>query len=623
MNPFGIDQEAIARYFGSGQAAPAAAPAPAPAPVSQADASYWSGAKVANAPTGPVDLGANAFGGPPPPPDLRPPPTPTPAKPKDFDWAVALNSLAGGGSMGDALAAGLPKKPAATAPPPDPLSGQVSSPNEDPSRMMSIAAPTGSAPGAGAPTGGMTYDPRMSEPKPKPSTGGGGGGDFGVGKARKDVYATFPREQGDIQDLASVEKARSDAKAAGMGVIGEDQMAQAARMQEEAENQDRFFTAYGDETNKQLDLVRARQVDTTRLMKDGGTKAAAIIGGLLGGVYQGLNKLSKNPFIDDLNAMISQDIGVQERDIERDIRTVGERKSLLGTMRDVYKDKQLARLQAQNLYYEGFKQQLAAEVAQYDSPAIQARANAAITGVERQQASLKLNDAMQNAARAAAQAAFLRAESQRKFDNYLKFEDMESRRLQALGYDKAPKDGMSPQERFVAMGQDPTTGEAVGFLASNGTEATKTRAQNKSMMEIDALANRVLAVRAEQTAVGRALNNQGMYGVVTPEWQTQVRSLEKQLVGAIKEAQSLGALDNGVERFATPITGNLDSIGGSADERLKELIATNQMRREMLAGSIAGPRARSNGAQIRVDGTGVYATPTNQYGSQGVHREAP
>lgn len=552
----------------------AAPPPPPPAPVMTPAAPPPGG--VDQLPQGIQDKLSTAFGGPPPP-----------ATPTTSEWTGAKP-----------LWAGLPgEKP--------------------PENIVSAPAPGPIGPPAPARTNSI---PEVTVQGRRPAVGGGGGGDFGAGAARRDLYATFGSEKQAISDLATAERAKHDALAAGMAVIGQDRIAEAERRQLEAQHADELFRAHQRDIQDQTDALRQKRVDPTRLFPDAGSKIVALVGGVLGGMYMGLNKLDKNPFLEQMNKDVDRDIALQERELDRQRVGVSEKRNLLRELRDIYKDKDLARAQAKNLYYEGVKEQLAAEAATYDNPAILAKANAAMNGVDRQQAALKLDDAAKKAAAAAAAAAFQRAQEQKAFENQLKLEEAITHRITAERSGHGFKEGQSPRERFVAVSMDPNTKEPLGYLARNATEAGKNQEQVAAVKELIATAERVKAIRAEAGLGGRLLNREPPAGIWTPEWQTKVRADEKQLIGLIKEANRLGALDNGVERFANPIAGSLDSVGSSADVKLDELIAVSKQRLQSHVDAMAGQRARMGQGEDVTFERGVNA-PRNDRGSTGVRRE--
>jgi len=459
-------------------------------------------------------------------------------------------------------------------------------------------------------------------PMPTAAPAGGGGGYVGDGgAARRQLYGTFDTERHALQSLADAEMARADAMAAGMAVIGADRVREAALQEARAANEREILRAYQEDTNRQLDQVKTQRVDPNRLYASTGDRIAAMIGGMLGGLYQGMNKLPNNAFIDQMNKNIDRDIALQERQIDRNMKAVGDRRGILADMRMTYHDEDLARLQAKNLYYEGIKQQLAAQAAQYDSPTIQARADQAINMVDRQQAALKLDEQAKRAAAAAAAAAFARAERQREFENAIKQEEAITHRITANKSGAGHKEGQSPRERFVGVSQD-EYGNPVGYLARGATEATKASQQLAASRELIALAEKAKAIRAEQGFLGRSVVREPISGLYTPKWQTEIRSLENQIVGAIKKSEELGALDNGVERFAKPLAGNLDSYGSSADDRLDTLIEATKTKMEIHNNQLAGQRAVMLPGEEVVQ-TGRANSPENLKGSSGVERKAP
>lgn len=449
----------------------------------------------------------------------------------------------------------------------------------------------------------------------RPADGGGYVGDGGA--ARRDLYSTFPAEKIAMQRLADAEEARSEAMAAGMAVIGADRVREAALQETRAAHEREIMRVYQEDTQRQLDEVRSQTVDPNRLYSDGGSKALAIIGGVLGGIYQGMNKLQSNPFIDQMNRNIDRDIALQEHQLDRNTKAVGERKGILADMRMTYKDEDLARTQAKNLYYEGIKQQLAAQAAQYESPAIQARADQAINIVDRQQAALKLDEQAKRAAAAAAAGALARAEKWREAEFALKQEEAITHRITANRSGVGHKEGQSPRERFVGVAQD-EHGNPTGYLARNATEASKAAGQLASTRELITLAEKAKQIRADEGMLGRATWRDNP--IYSPTWHTNIKSIENQLVGAIKKSEELGALDNGVERFAKPLTGNLDSIGGSADDRLDMLIEAAKTKMSVHTNQLSGQQAVMLPGEEVVQ-TGGANAPKNLKGSTGVNRE--
>lgn len=456
---------------------------------------------------------------------------------------------------------------------------------------------------------------------PARPAGGGGSGDFGSGAARKQLYGTFPAEQRAMQHLADAEMAKADAVAAGMGVIGADRIREAALREARAQHEEEIFRSYQEDTQRQLDEVRQKKVDPNRLYQDGGSVFTAIVGGLLGGLYQGVNKLSSNPFIDQMNRNIDKDIALQERELDRNSKSVDARRGILSDMRNVYKDNDLARVQAKNLYYEGVKEQLQAEAMTYDSPAIAARAAQGINAVERQQAALKLDEAAKKAAAAAAAAAFARAEKQREFENQIKQEEAITHRIAAEKSGAGHKEGQSPNERFVATGKHGDS--ATGYLARSGTDAEKRQTARSAAQTLLGQIDRALEIRSQQGTLGRTLNRNNPDDTIQlykPEWQTQLRSLSPQMLINLKQSGGLGALDKGVQEIGSQIIGDLESRGDVADVRLKELKRSVEEAVKADEEGAGGQHAvKHPGEQIEMEG-GVNA-PSNKRGSTGVDRE--
>lgn len=265
----------------------------------------------------------------------------------------------------------------------------------------------------------------------KTSGGGGPSGPSAYDKANQAFRGTFDQERDATQRGTDAEKSRSALLADGAGNIARQKMDDELIQRVEAQQAAEHFADYQAETQRQIDDVRSQRIQPNRAYADSGSAAIAVFGGVLGGMYQGMNKLQSNPFIDQMNKVIDRDIAAQEHDIATQKGAIGERKGMLADMRTTYKDEALAKLQARNLYYEGAKEQLAAEAATYDSPAIQARADQAIAAINREQAKLDLNEAARKAAAAAAAAGAAEHRRQIDFENQLKLQDTRNKTVTA------------------------------------------------------------------------------------------------------------------------------------------------------------------------------------------------
>lgn len=336
---------------------------------------YYGGAGLSSqAP--PVD-----FSAPPPPPPVAPDPGPASGPPPAIPASFAPPEV-------------LESRP---PPPPAPLMSVMPPPREP---VSFERAPPPATP---------------STPKPVQRVASGPSDAFGVEAARRGLRGTFEGDKEALSANANAEKGRAVVLANGASQIAREKEEDAAIQRLETEEAAKHFKGYSDETQRQIDAVKSTQIGS-RLYQDGGSKALAIIGGIFGGMFQGLNHTASNPFIDQMNKNIDRDIALQEKNLDNRKQAVAERRGVLADMRNSFKDEQLAKLQARNLYYEAFKDQIASEAAQYDSPVIQAKADMAITAVSREQAKLDLEGAIKKAsdARAAAAAQLARQEHLRK-----------------------------------------------------------------------------------------------------------------------------------------------------------------------------------------------------------------
>ncbi len=280
-------------------------------------------------------------------------------------------------------------------------------------------------------------DTRTSSAKPA-ATGKPNPDPFGVKGAQSKYLGTFDTERTAQQAIGAAEAARAGTVAGLRGNLAQQQQEDAVAQANERDLAQRGFDAHMAEAQQQLDEVRNQKIDPNRLMKTDGMGLMAIIGGLFGGLYMGLNKLDHNPFLDDLNKKIDRDIAAQEKDIDNAHRDVGDRMNLLREQRATFKDNELAKLQTRQLMYEATRNSIEAEAAKYDQPIVAARAQQAISVLDREQAKtdLSIKEAAQRTAlaQAAAQSARDRAMQ------------LEQRKQFSETYDKNIAAGMSPAQ---------------------------------------------------------------------------------------------------------------------------------------------------------------------------------
>lgn len=397
-------------------------------------------APPAPAPAGPVDAGAYYNYAPPPDEPLFGPPAapPAPARP-----VGAQLSQTGDPHNGPIPLTGKPAAalafPDGPAPNPEPFGPPA------PDQRITAVVNTG----GGAPSDDREFAAHkhlLATKKSAPSGGGSANPDpYGVKGAQKKFLGTFDEERDALKAGATAEGDRAGAMAGMRQDLARQQQEDAAIHAHEQELAQSGFDAHMGEVQRQLDAVREQKIDPGRLMHGDGMGALAVIGGLFGGLYMGLNKLDHNPFLDDLNKQIDRDIAVQEKNIDGARRDVSDRMNLLREQRATFKDNELAKLQSRQLMYEATKQSIEAKAADYDQPIVQARAQQAISGIDRAQSQVDMQikeAAMRSAqAQAAAGAAQLRAQQ------------LEMRKAFGDTYEKNIAAGMAPAQAESEAGR--------------------------------------------------------------------------------------------------------------------------------------------------------------------------
>jgi hypothetical protein len=295
---------------------------------------------------------------------------------------------------------------------------------------------------------------------PLPSQQGGGAPRGGGGKpAGPSEYSrgmaglrgTYDKDKVATQEEADAQVARANVNAVGAAALAQQKIDDQLAQQVEAADAARRFGDYSAETQKQIDDVRAQKFNPNERYADTGSALMAIVGGVLGGMYQGLNKLEKNPFIEQMNKNLDRDFAVFESNLRTQKEGIGERRHLLAEMRATYKDEATAKLQAKNLYYEGAKEAIAAQAAGFDSPTIQARADQAINALSREQSKLDIQEALRKAAMAAAAAAAAEARRERDFKHRLELDEHARKWADTqISADKTRREGGKEHKAAVA-----------------------------------------------------------------------------------------------------------------------------------------------------------------------------
>ena len=263
--------------------------------------------------------------------------------------------------------------------------------------------------------------------------GGGGGSPFGklegdVKRTREELYGNMEQEKRDVQHISDLEAAKNKGVAAGQASLAArqavDESNEWQRQAAEKDTADRFMA----DTESLANEVRNAKVDGSRVMRDGWTQALTIIGGALGGFYQGLTGGKENEFMKHVDGIIERDIRVQESAIANKKSVLQARQSMFGQMMQQHGDARLARAQLRTLSYEAMRTNLASQAAEMEIPVAQANADRAITLLDRNiDASRKMeaDEALRVAKQQAAAAAAARAAAEEKaFQRGVKLEEL-------------------------------------------------------------------------------------------------------------------------------------------------------------------------------------------------------
>jgi hypothetical protein len=507
-------------------------------------------------------------------PATAPPPVAPSSPPPPMGPPPSIASLRDGSAAMNAELAGAPPKPAG--------------PTKEQTDAAAALAYYG---GAGRPAKAQTRSG---------GGGAGGGGPRGPSpydKANTALRGTYDEDKSALQRGASAEQTRADLLATGAADIAQRKMNDESLQQLEAADAAQHFKDYSAETQRQIDDVKSKVIEPNRAYSDTANTLVAIIGGAMGGIYQGLNHLTSNPFIDQMNKNIDREIDVQEKNLRTKKEGIGERKGLLAEMRATYKDESLAKLQARNLYYEGAKDELLARAAEYDSPAIKSRVDQAVTALSREQAKLDLNEAIRKASAAAAAAGA--AERQRKadFEDRLKLQHMQNETLTAnANASKAVKEGGKDEAdtvaRFVSTGKD-KDGNPTGYLERNAEGATSAQGAREARAELRAELENALKIRAEAGTLGRTINrndpNQAVQ-LYTPEWQANIRQSQAKITALTNKASKLGTIDAGTLPLLHALVGDLETRGDGADVRLRGMLGELDRSENVAAATASGAR---------------------------------
>lgn len=513
-----------------------------------------------------------------------------------------------GAPWGAAGPLGVGQAPPPPAPPPleelqgAPMSPPVPASMPEPAGMSVAPAPDAS------PAQVAAAAPAPARPA-APMPGGGGGGGVDARGAR--VLGTYDTEKEAIQRKTEAEISRDQ-------TVAQDRMVAEQQHRDGLADQAQADKDAGEQFNREMAELRAERakiaemkVDPKRLMKsDPSLAVGAIIGGALGGFFQGMTGGRENQILSMIERKIDKDVSEQERLInERKGANVASM-SALGELRSKYKDERTASLQLKSLQLESVKGTIDARAQALGTDVARANADTLIAGVDRKQAELDRQMAEERkraaAAAAAAKAAAAARERQQNFENSLKLAELDTKRMEAGG--KASEKLDKDAARFVATGQG-KDGQPTGLLARSPEEAAKLEAQLTGMKAMEGALDRMRRIRSE-AGMGRIIQGSALF---TPEWKTKLNVEHANFYSALKNMEKSGAMDKGMQEIADLQLGDVESVFGSGDESLSQNAAILKQKREELLQQTAGQKASKTvdeaGNERVQRGRSYYAPP--------------
>ncbi len=190
-----------------------------------------------------------------------------------------------------------------------------------------------------------------------------------------DILQSLERQRAAAQGIGNAEADKIHMLGEHRKRIAQQEADDASLMKLENDEATRQFDGHMQEMQRQLDDVRSRKLDPMKHMNENALVGTlGVIGGLVGGLYQGLNHLQKNPFLEELKEKVAMQMAADEKNIANERAAVGDQMNLLAMNRATYKDKRLADMQTEAMYLEAAKAQAEASVADTDSEIAKQRA---------------------------------------------------------------------------------------------------------------------------------------------------------------------------------------------------------------------------------------------------------
>lgn len=140
-----------------------------------------------------------------------------------------------------------------------------------------------------------------------------------------------------------------------------------------------------------------------------------------------------------------------------------------------------------------------------------------------------------------------------------------------VGGDAGGGNPKAPDNLFV-----PTGPNGEGYRARTEKEAQKGRSLRAAVSSLENVVNQGVSIRKKTNLVERAAGKSGLHET---EDFSKLESLGDQAVGAVKEAEELGALDIGSATLSKGIVGDFSSVRGNPDARAQSYL--NNVRKKL------------------------------------------
>lgn len=406
--------------------------------------------------------------------------------------------------------------------------------------------------------------PAAPKPVARPAMGGASGA-----HSNPDPYGIRGAQKGVIDSYAAREEAMRRGASQQMdkaAVLGDATGELARRREEDASIQygeqqaaDADFDGRMTKLQRHMDDVRSQRVDPTRATKDIGF--LAVIGGLVGGIYQGLIKSDVNPFIRDLDRMIDRDIAAQERNIDNSRQGVADEMNVLQQNRAQFKDSQAAKMATRISYYEAAQAKIEADAKRFDSAINKEAAEEGIQALEAEKQKQILAFAERNKALSAQGAASMYARDKEVREAYRHTYD------QVLQHTGNPALAEQEANRQVGRMYSPgSVGDRQAVQSSDPVSMVPKDQRTEAVKELQAHANKDKVVGS----VGQSFQAWRATGTTSPR---QLSSTRSAIAGTIMA--NVPGIRSDVD-FKEIVEPNLPAVGDSEETlRLKEATIRN------------------------------------------------